>query len=766
MMKSIKLYEFGEFRLDLERNLLLHDDEIVPLTHKALETLAVLVENNGRIVEKDEIIQKVWQNTFVEEGSLTRNISTLRKVLGEQPGANRYIETIPRRGYRFVAQVKDVSGTDGKKELTNGLTGNKTEYQNETTRPNREIIEHNGAARSDSPLAKNVLRKDEIQIEPRFSGRRKFIFLLLSLAGLFVIITIISFFILPDWSKSNQNPVALKTEQELGFTKLTNIGKAMEAAISPDGKYVAYVADDIGEQSLWVKQVETGSEVRIADSAQVTYQGLAFSSDSNFIYFNLWDRKSVGAIYQIPTFGGVAKKIIHDCMATLAVSPDGRKIAFVRGYAAENEQALIVTDIESGDEQIVSRSSAGRAYPAWSPDGSKIASAVWVSAPQEQTYVSLREFSFESGRERELTSRKWLGVGGLVWLRDGNDLILNGTEESQQPFQLWKLNRSTGDAQKITNDSNGFYGSYTITDDAGSMVAVQSDAYLNIWTAPASDLGKAVKITSGKYEGIFLSWTPDNRIVYTSRSNGNPDTWIIDQDGNNKKQLTNDQEVEFGPSVSADGAYIIFSSNRNGTFHIWRMGIDGRNLKQLTDESGGWGAVASPAGNWFVYFSTKAGRENLWKMSLDGGKPVRLTTLSSYNPAISPDGKMLAYSVWNENAKPQRFEHEILSLETGRLIRSFELPSTAFVYSGNMLLRWMPDSSGLTFINHQNGASNISFLPLDGGQPVQLTNFNESQIFWFDWSRDGRQIVMTRGVLLNDVVLIKNLQNLQNPIHK
>jgi Tol biopolymer transport system component/DNA-binding winged helix-turn-helix (wHTH) protein len=758
MTKSIKLYEFGEFRLDLERNLLLQRDEIVPLTHKALETLAVLVENNGRIVQKDEIIQKVWQDTFVEEGSLTRNISTLRKVFGEEPGANRYIETIPRRGYRFVAKVRDVSDGNAEKESTRGFAPHQPEAENGAARPPADFARYNVEAESDS-AAKPLRRKNEIQIEPRFPTRRRFIFLLL--LGLLVAAAVISFFLRSNRSKPNQTAAAFRNEQELSFTKLTNIGKTLEAAISPDGKYVVYVTDDIGRQSLWVKQVETGSEVQIADSAEVSYQGLAFSSDSNFIYFNLWDRKSVGAIYRIPTLGGVAKKIIHDCMATLSVSPDGGKIAFVRGYAVENEQALIVADIESGAEQIVSRSEAWRAFPAWSPDGNKIAFAVGVSPPQEQSYVIVREVSLESGREKEITDRKWLGIAGLVWLKDGNDLILNGSEEAQQPMQLWKLNYPTGAAQKMTNDSNGFYGGYSITGDGGSMAVLQADAYVNIWSAPSSDLGKAVKITAGKYEGPFLSWTPDDRIVYSSRSNGNLDIWIMNPDGSNKKQLTGDKEVEFGPSVSGDGAYILFTSNRSGTFHVWRMGIDGRNLKQLTDESGGWGALASPVGDWFVYFSTRAGKENLWKMSLDGGKPVRLTTLSSYNPAISPDGKMLAFSVWNENAKPQRFEHEIISLETGRRIRSFELPATAFPFNGNLLLRWMPDGSGLTFINHQNGASNICFLPLDGGQFVQLTSFNDSQIFWFEWSRDGRQLVMTRGVLLNDVVLIKNLQNLQ-----
>ncbi len=772
----MKLYEFGEFRLDLERNLLLRRDRVVPLTHKALETLAVLVENNGRVVEKNEIIGQVWQDTFVEDGSLTRNISTLRKVLGEEPGSNQYIETIPRRGYRFVAKVRGIpdAGAGAKKETTNEFARNNAEYENETSRPDEDFTgATDGKLESNLPETKSVSPENEPQTaEPPMWVRSRQRFIFSSLVAVFVAAAlIISLLILPGYygSKTNQqNRAALKTGQdELGFTKLTNIGKATEAAISPDGKYVVYVADDIGKQSLWVKQVETGSAVQIADSSEVTYQGLAFSADSNFIYFNLWDRKSVGAIYRIPTLGGVPKKIIHDCMATLAVSPDGGKIAFIRGYAAENEQALVVAETDGGSERVVFRNSQWRLHPAFSPDGSKIAFAVGVSPLQEQSYISVREVSLESGQEREITSRRWLGVAGLAWLPDGNHLILNGSEESGQPLQLWKLNRSTGEAQKLTNDSNGFYGAYSITADASLMVAMQSDAYVNIWTAPASDPGKASKITSGKYEGVFLSWTPDNRIVYSSRASGSFNTWIMDEDGGNKKQLTNDKASEFGPSVSADGAHILFTGNRDGTFHVWRMGIDGRNPKQLTDESGGWNPIASPVGDWFVYFSAKAGgKENLWKMPVEGGKPVRLTTLSSYNPAISPDGKMLAYSFWNENASPQRFEHEIISLETGQRIRSYELPSTAFRFTGNMQLRWMPDGSGLTYIDHQNGASNISFLPLNGdgggGQPVRLTSFNDSEIFGFDWSRDGRQLAMTRGVLLNDVILIKNLQNLQD----
>ncbi|MDQ3061586.1 MAG: winged helix-turn-helix domain-containing protein [Acidobacteriota bacterium] len=761
MTKSLKLYEFGEFRLDLERNLLLHQGKTVPLTHKALQTLTVLVENNGRTVEKDEIIRQVWQDTFVEEGSLTRNISTLRKVLGEDPASNKYIETIPRRGYRFVARVKEISDEDGEDISTNNFIKVRPAEEKYTRNSNENTIKHNDKEGNDLVKAKSVLPQNETQIKPSPTSQKIKLFLLLSLL---IVTPVIIFFVLPKSSELNQTNVSFNIEQELSFTRLTNVGKAVDAAISPDGKYVVYVTDDIGKQTLWVKQVATGSSVQITDSAEVTYQGLSFSSDSNFVYFNLWDRKSVGAIHRIPTLGGVSTKIITDCMPTMAISPDGRKIAFVRGYAAQNEQALIIADSNGGSEQIISRSSQWRAYPAWSPDGNKIAFAVGVDPPQEQGYVSIREISIESLQEKEITSKRWLGFSGLVWFRDGRSLIVNGSEDIQQPFQLWKLDYLSGEVHKITNGANGYYGGISITADSSSMIATQEDAYVNIWTAPATDLNEISKITSGKYEGVFLSWTPDNKIVYSSRSNGNLDTWIMDQDGSNKRQLTDDKESDYAPSVSSDGSYILFTSNRTGKFHAWRMDIDGKNQKQLTNENGGWGPIASPTGNWFIYFSTVAagGKENLWKMSLEGGESVQLTSLSSYNPAISPDGKMLAYSFWNETAKPERFDHEIISLENRRRIRSFELPSSAFRSSGNTLLRWMPDGSGLTFIDHRHGASNLSFVPLNGGQPIQLTNFSDSQIFWFDWSRDGRQIVMTRGVLLNDVVLIKNLQNLQH----
>jgi DNA-binding winged helix-turn-helix (wHTH) protein len=100
-------YEFGRFRVNVAERVLLRDGEVVPLTPKVFDILLTLVENRGQVVSKEELMKRVWPDTFVEEGNLTQNISLLRKALGETPGGVQFIETVPRRGYRFVATISE-----------------------------------------------------------------------------------------------------------------------------------------------------------------------------------------------------------------------------------------------------------------------------------------------------------------------------------------------------------------------------------------------------------------------------------------------------------------------------------------------------------------------------------------------------------------------------------------------------------------------------------------------------------------------------------
>src|SRR5687767_1472820 len=107
--QTVDFYEFGRFRLKSDERVLLREDELVSLTPKAFDILLTLLENDGRIVRKDDLMKKVWPDTFVEEGNLTQNVSLLRKALGENASGPQFIETVPRRGYRFVAPVSRVN---------------------------------------------------------------------------------------------------------------------------------------------------------------------------------------------------------------------------------------------------------------------------------------------------------------------------------------------------------------------------------------------------------------------------------------------------------------------------------------------------------------------------------------------------------------------------------------------------------------------------------------------------------------------------------
>ena len=736
-LDSTLYYEFGPFRLDATRRLLLREGRAVPLTHKAFETLAVLVQNGGRIIEKDELMREVWPDTFVEEGSLARNISVLRKALGEGPSDHQYIETIPKRGYRFVARVREV-----------------LEPVEQAAAPPNTIGREVGEPLKETSLSPDAGFYRPVSAPP-VAAQRKAGNYIPWLVAAAVVIAVLAYVAI-QMNRSERQSVP---GESMKVARFTTTSKTLDGAISPDGKYVVYATVEEGKQSLWVKQVATSSNVQIVPPGDVTYQGLAFSPDGNYIYFNLWDRKSVGAIYQVPALGGIPNKIITDVMPSLAISPDGRKIVFIRGLAAEKAQALMVANIDGSDIREISRRGGTKWYlqPAWSPDGKTIACSAGSEGSQGYSTVQLIEIPAGGGEERLISQQKWLGVSGIAWLKDRSGLVLMATDQMKIPFQIWTVSYADGSARKITSDVNGYAG-LSMTSSGDTLVTVQQDVISNLWVLPAGNAAYARKVTSGKYEGFSFAWVPGNKIVFRSWAGGNADLWIMDQDGSNKKQLTSDASEETDPVVTSDGRFIIFISNRGGSFNLWRMNIDGSDLKQLTHGPGEWAISYSVAENSIVYIASDSGKQTLWKMPVDGGEPEQLTTKYSYMPSVSPDGKLIAYSYWDENANPQQWGREIISIRDGRKVQSFSLPETAVIWSGSVLLRWTPDGRGLSYIDRAGGVSNVWTLPLDGTAAKPVTDFKDDEIFWFDWSPDGKQLACSRGVVSSDVVLITDFR--------
>jgi Tol biopolymer transport system component len=297
------------------------------------------------------------------------------------------------------------------------------------------------------------------------------------------------------------------------------------------------------------------------------------------------------------------------------------------------------------------------------------------------------------------------------------------------------------------------YGGMSLTADSKTLAVVQSDAITSLWVAPRSDLNRARQITSGAGKYNQISWTPDGRIVYGAAASNSGELWIMDADGSSQKQLTSNAGVNLYPAVSPDGRYIVFSSNRetsSNVFNIWRMDIGGSNPKRLTTGSGEFGCAVTPDSKWVVYSSVETfGKQMLWKIPIDGGDPVQLSNKITALPAISPDGKQVACIYW-EGQLDSPFGIGVLPIEGGPLTKFFKLPEGP--------VRWTADGSAVTYINNQGGVSNIWVQPLAGGPPKQLTDFKSDMIFHFDWSRDGKQLALSRGILMSDVILINNVR--------
>ena len=551
---------------------------------------------------------------------------------------------------------------------------------------------------------------------------------------------------------------------------LTTSGRASDVAISPDGKYIAHVKSDAGQQSLWLRQVETTSDTQIVPPSRQDYNGITFSKDGNYIYYRLGEPSlSARTLYQVSTLGGVSRKIIENVGSPISLSPDGTRLAFQRNNLPLGETSLVVANADgTGERQIAVRkrpNSFRDRGPSWSPDGKLIASSGENLDPSTgRTYSTVIGVDVETGAERPITSQKWCiaCVGQVAWLADGSGLLLLVFEPGPRTTQIWQISYPGDEKRKITNDLNE-YSRLSLTADSSAIVTVQTESASSIWIAPQGDVSRARQISSGRYDGqLGLSWMPGGKIAYTSHESGLTDIWSMDQDGKDQKQLTAHAATNLDPWATPDGRYILFSSTRIGGSTprlrtLWRMDTDGGNLKELAEGQGGRFPRSSPDGRWVVFHTGEgSGSINLWKVSIDGGEPVRLTDKITSNPIVSPDGSLVACWYRDEDQQPNApTKAAIIPFAGGAPVKVLDIPSSVNITAG---LRWTSDGRALTYIDTINGVSNIWSLSLDGGPPKQLTDFKTDQIFWFDFSLDGKQLAVSRGIQTRDVIVIRDFR--------
>lgn len=588
--------------------------------------------------------------------------------------------------------------------------------------------------------------------------------------GLSVLVLIVAGigFGIARWLTSQPNEPAFKNAK---FTKLVTSARPVDAVVSPDGKYVAFIVDDGNNRSLWVRQVTpTSNAIQITPASDLRFRSPTFSHDGNHIYFV--QRKSdspLGDLYRVPTLSGPVRKLLSGVSSPVALSPDDKQIAFVRELAASS--ALLLANADGTNErELLTRKlpdSLSIEGPDWSPDGKTIVCPVAnFSGGINQNVVTVQ---VSNGTERNLLAESWPNIGRVVWADDGRGIFMSGREPGNLGAagrQVWYVGYPNGKPTRVTNDLNDYRG-VSISADGAIIAAVQINQISNLWIAQANgDSAHQVTLGSGSSDGVQgLAWLRDGSVVYSSNASGKPDLWKVNADGTGTQQLTTDAGYNTFPSVSPDGRYLAFVSDRSasgGNVGVWRIDANGSNPKQLTFGQLDLDPRFTPDGAAIVYSSIQSGKRTLWKVPSEGGSPAQILDVLSEYPVMSPDGKWLACSYRDEKTSAAA-KFAVLPLAAalswpvnGEPVAptiAFDIPTAPW-----RLVRWATDSQSLTYAASLTGTSNIWSQPITGGAPRKLTSFSSSHIFGFDWSPDGKSLALARGIETREVVLISNFK--------
>jgi serine/threonine protein kinase/Tol biopolymer transport system component len=559
-----------------------------------------------------------------------------------------------------------------------------------------------------------------------------------------------------------RRPLAQSAFKHYRMTALTSTRNVAVADVSSDGRYVAYVDDEVGKQSLWVKQLATSTTVRILGPvSSYLGRGLRFTPDGDYLYYSQQDPDgSRFSLYRLSVLGGSPEKLLTNVWSkdplyagAVDFSPDGKKIVFPRYSAKEND--LVTANADGSGEKLLLRLPAREEMGvfAWAPDAQTIAFGIDESGVGSPNCIAV--IPSNGGKERRIL-RNVAGLRGMAWLPDRSGLVVTGWPAGTDNSTVWLVSYPDGGLRKITNDLGDYLGVSPLRGTDG-VVTVQKQMDSSLWIAPATNPSMATELRelTGNWDGMAgIGWLSDGRVIYTSGLY-KPELWLIDRDGSNRRQLTHTDGCAWDPSTTSAGTTIVFSCGVD-LAKIWRINSDGSNLQRLTDGSiAEYNPEISPDGSWITYYS----EDGPWKMSLRGGKAALLDPNGDF-PTISPDGRWIAFPTWDKKSKQSRIKIVASDIKgSSRLLPFMSEPQVPGATNlGSLPTRWTADGTAITYVRTQNGVSNIWSQPVDGSPAKQLTNFTSMLIWRHAWSPDGKYLVMARGNFSRDAVMLTDIR--------
>jgi eukaryotic-like serine/threonine-protein kinase len=545
----------------------------------------------------------------------------------------------------------------------------------------------------------------------------------------------------------------IRDDPQLTISRLTFTGGAFSGAISPDGKYVAYVQEDNEGHSLWLSQRAISNHRQLLPpGGEILPRSLTFSPDGQFVYFVRGDGPRA-TLFQLPFTGGEPRRVRDGVHSSISFSPDGKHFAFLRGPLSETKRRdLVIATTDAAEDRVLSTRALPGGFadvgPAWSPDGRII--AVVVPSPGG---LSVRGVRVTDGGEEPILSEGKFGlVRHLSWLPGGESLITMASPRRGEPPGMWRVRFPDDTATKLTDDLTVYEDGLSVAADGTAVTGVRQRVY-NIWIGEDT-AAKRLTAGSNREDGVNgLTWTPDGKILYRSNAGGHPGLWMMNADGSENRQLDLPAAAAQprDPAASPDGRYLVWAAFQGDDVNIWRMNRDSTNPIPLTKGAAADRTQISADGRFVIYTGWNPAGDfyTLWKVSIDGGEPTQLLDMPARFPAVLPDGKLVAFAFTRPEG-PNRNRYGLVPIEGG-VVKPIEGTS------GSILpIVWNPNGRVLANARTANGVTNLWSVPLDGSPTRQLTRFTELTFQRFAWSKDGK-LAMSRGTSTSDIVLIKNL---------